>query len=93
MTVKGFDDEDFKNQLEQEFQKYLDSKPKKPKQEVIYDASVKSSHPWDELSEQDYNDFMKYVGSEWQDEQYKEKYIRSYNQVLRDCWQVYSGKQ
>ena len=58
MTVKGLDDEDFKNQLEQEFQKYLDNKPKKPKVEVVYDASVKSSHPWDELSEQDYKDFM-----------------------------------
>jgi len=89
MAVKGLDDEDFKNQLEEEFQKYLDNKPKKPKVEIVYDASVKLSHPWDELSEQDYRDFMEYVGSEWEDEQYKEKYIRSYNQVLWDCWRVY----
>lgn len=88
--IKGLDNEGLRNQLEDEFQKYLESKEKKLKTEIIKSASVKSSYPWEELNDHDYEDFMMYVSDEWECEQYKERYIRSYNQVLWDCWKIFS---
>ena len=41
---------------------------------------------WDTLPEEEYTLFMAEVGDEWECEQYKEKYLRSYSQVMNDVW-------
>ena len=41
---------------------------------------------WDTLDEEDYTLFIVEVGDEWECEQYKERCLRSYYQVLNDVW-------
>ena len=45
---------------------------------------------WDSLPEEEYILFMAEVGDEWGCEQYKEKYLRSYSQVMNDVWKKWS---
>ena len=47
---------------------------------------------WDTLPEEEYTLFMAEVGDEWECEQYKEKYLRNYSQVMNDIWKKWMIK-
>lgn len=69
----------------------------KMKEDARKSAPVKKETPlveskWDTLDEDDYTLFIAEVGDEWESEQYKEKNLRSYYQVLNDVWKKWSIK-
>lgn len=93
MSINGLDNEEFRLELEKAAKEFLDKRSKKEK--VFTDEFLatwdSSSKPWDDIPEQDYKDFMEYVGYEWESEMHSEGYTRSYEKVRWDCWLVYSG--
>jgi len=69
----------------------------KMKEDARKNAPAKKEIPlveskWDSLPEEEYTLFMAEVGDEWECEQYKEKYLRSYSQVMNDVWKKWMIK-